>query len=204
MKTIVTGGAGFIGSYLCEFLLEKNHKVICIDNLLTGRKQNIKEFLENKNFEFIKHDVTEPFDYKGKIDLIFHLASPASPVDFKRYPVEILKVGSFGTYNMLELAREKKARFFQASTSEVYGNPEINPQNEEYWGHVNPIGFRSVYDESKRFAEALTMAYHRKQKIDTRIARIFNTFGPKMRLDDGRVVPNFIGQASQFAIDKDL
>jgi dTDP-glucose 4,6-dehydratase len=195
MRTIVTGGAGFIGSHLCEYLLEKNHKVICIDSLLTGRKQNVKEFLENKNFEFIKYDITEPFDYKGKIDWIFHLASPASPVDFKRYPIEILKVGSYGTYNMLEMAKKKKARFFQASTSEVYGDPEINPQNEEYWGHVNPIGVRSVYDESKRFAEALTMAYHRKQKIGTRIARIFNTFGPKMRLDDGRVVPNFIDQA---------
>jgi len=195
MNILVTGGAGFIGAHLCEYLLEGNHKVICVDNLITGRRENIEEFLENKGFEFIKYDITKIFSYENKIDWILHLACPASPVDFEKYPLEILKVGSFGTSNMLELAKEHKARFLLASTSEVYGDPEINPQNEEYWGHLNPIGVRSVYDESKRFAEALTMAYHRKYGLDTRIARIFNTFGPKMRLDDGRVVPNFIDQA---------
>ena len=195
MKIIVTGGAGFIGSHLCEYLLNKNHSVICVDNLITGRKENIKEFLKNKKFKFIKHDITNPFLYNEKIDWIFDLASPASPVDFCKYPIEILKVGSLGTLNMLELAKKNNAKFLLASTSEVYGDPEINPQDENYWGHVNPIGVRSVYDESKRFSEALTMAYHRKYKLDTCIARIFNTFGPKMRLDDGRAVPNFIDQA---------
>jgi dTDP-glucose 4,6-dehydratase len=195
MNILVTGGAGFIGSHLCEYLLKENHKVICVDNLITGRRENIEEFLENKRFEFIEYDVTKIFSYEDKIDWIFHLASPASPIDFEKYPLEILKVGSFGTFNMLELAKEHESRFLLASTSEVYGDPEINPQNEEYWGHVNPIGVRSVYDESKRFAEALTMTYHRKYGLDTYIARIFNTFGPKMRLDDGRAVPNFIDQA---------
>jgi len=195
MNIIVTGGAGFIGAHLCEYLLNQDHKVICIDNLITGRKKNIDEFLENKNFKFIKHDVTNPYSYKEKIDWVFDLASPASPVDFSRYPIEILKVGSYGTLNTLNLAMKNNARFLIASTSEVYGDPEINPQNEDYWGHVNPIGVRSVYDESKRFAEALTVAYHRKHGLDIRIARIFNTFGPKMRLDDGRAVPNFIDQA---------
>lgn len=195
MRIIVTGGAGFIGAHLCEYLLNENHKVICVDNLLTGRKENIEEFLERKEFEFVKHDITKPFSYEEKIDWIFHLASPASPVDFEVYPLDILKVGSLGTLNMLELARKYNSRFLLASTSEVYGDPEINPQDEEYWGHVNPIGVRSVYDESKRFAEALTMTYHRKYSLDTCIARIFNTFGPKMRLDDGRAVPNFIDQA---------
>jgi len=195
MKIIVTGGAGFIGAHLCEHLLNENHKVICIDNLITGRKENIKEFLGNKNFEFIEKDISDSISYKEKIDWIFDLASPASPVDFKRYPIEILKVGSYGVLNMLELAKKNNARFLLSSTSEVYGDPEINPQHEDYWGHVNPIGVRSVYDESKRFAEALAMAYHRKHGLDIRIARIFNTFGPKMRLDDGRAVPNFIDQA---------
>lgn len=195
MKIIVTGGAGFIGSHLCEYLLNQGHKVICIDNLITGKKENIEEFLGKKEFEFIEYDVTKPYLTEEKIDWIFHLACPASPADFEIYPVEILKVGSIGTLNMLELAKKQKSRFLLASTSEVYGDPEINPQGEDYWGHVNPIGIRSVYDESKRFAEALTMAYYRKHKVDTRIARIFNTFGPKMRLDDGRVVPNFIDQA---------
>jgi len=195
MKTIVTGGAGFIGSHLCEYLLDDGHKVICIDNLITGKRENIEEFLGKKEFEFIEYDVTKPYPAEEKIDWIFHLACPASPVDFEIYPIEILKVGSIGTLNMFELARKHKSRFLLASTSEVYGDPEINPQGEDYWGHVNPIGIRSVYDESKRFAEALTMAYHRKHGLDTKIARIFNTFGPKMRLDDGRVVPNFIDQA---------
>jgi len=195
MNILVTGGAGFIGSHLCGYLLKENHKVICVDNLITGRRENVEEFLENKRFEFIKYDVTKTFSYERKIDWIFHLASPASPVDFEKYPLEILKVGSFGTFNMLEFANKNNTRFLLASTSEVYGDPEINPQDEDYWGHVNPIGVRSVYDESKRFSEALTMAYHRKYGLDVRIARIFNTFGPKMRLDDGRAVPNFIDQA---------
>lgn len=195
MKTVVTGGAGFIGSHLCEYLLKKNHEVICVDNLLTGRKENIKDVLKKKEFEFIEHDVTKPITFNDEIDWIFHLASPASPVDYHEHPIHTLKVGALGTYNMLGVAKKYNSRFLLASTSEVYGDPEINPQNEEYWGHVNTIGPRGVYDEAKRFAEAITMAYHRKHGLQTRIARIFNTFGPRMRLDDGRAVPNFIDQA---------
>lgn len=195
MKIVVTGGAGFIGSHLCEFLLENGHEVICVDNLITGMKENLEEIIEKKEFNFIEHDITEPITFTEKIDRIFHLASPASPVDYHAHPIHTLKVGALGTYNMLGVAKRHNARFLLASTSEVYGDPEINPQNEEYWGHVNTIGPRGVYDEAKRFAEAITMAYHRKHKLKTRIARIFNTFGPRMRLDDGRAVPNFIDQA---------
>ena len=195
IKTIVTGGAGFIGSHLCEYLVERGHKVICVDNLITGRRINLKRIWKHKNFEFIEHDITEPFFIEDKIDYIYHLASPASPKDYLEHPIHTLKVGALGTYHMLGLAKHQGARFLLASTSEVYGDPKVNPQPEEYWGNVNPIGPRGVYDEAKRYAEAITMAYHRSHNVDTRIARIFNTFGPRMRLDDGRAVPNFIGQA---------
>ena len=192
---IVTGGAGFLGSNLCDLLIAKGNKVICIDNLITGRKQNIAHLLKNRNFTFIKHDITAPLKLNGKIDEIYNLASPASPVDFDRLAEEILLVNSIGTKNMLDLALKNKARFFEASTSEVYGSALKIPQDESYWGNVNSIGPRSCYDESKRFSEALTMSYYRKYNLDTRIVRIFNTYGPKMRADDGRVVSNFINQA---------
>ena len=195
MKILLTGGAGFIGSHLCDFLLEKGHYVICADNLLTGDIKNIKHNLQNKRFEFIKHDVTKPLKTSGRIDYVLHFASPASPVDYMNYPLETLDVGSIGTKNLLELAKKKKAKFLLASTSEVYGDPKVSPQSEEYFGNVNPVGPRSVYDEAKRFAEALTSAYIREKLVDARIVRIFNTYGPRMGLDDGRVVPNFIKQA---------
>ena len=195
IKTIVTGGAGFIGSHLCEYLIERGHKVVCVDNLITGRRTNLEGIWKHKNFEFIEHDITEPFFIEDKIDYIYHLASPASPKDYLEHPIHTLKVGALGTYHLLGLAKQQGARFLLASTSEVYGDPKVNPQPEEYWGNVNPIGPRGVYDEAKRYAEAITMAYHRSHNVDTRIARIFNTFGPRMRLDDGRAVPNFIGQA---------
>lgn len=195
MKILLTGGAGFIGSHLCDFLLEKGHYVICADNLLTGDIKNIKHNLQNKRFEFIKHDVTKPLKISGRIDYVLHFASPASPVDYMNYPLETLDVGSLGTKNLLELAKKKKAKFLLASTSEVYGDPKVSPQSEEYFGNVNPIGPRSVYDEAKRFAEAMTSAYIREKLVDARIVRIFNTYGPRMGLDDGRVVPNFIKQA---------
>lgn len=194
MKTIVTGGAGFLGSHLCDLLLEKGHEVICIDNLVTGNIQNI-EHIRSGRFTYLKHDITKPIYFGDKIEYIFHLASPASPIDYLDLPIPTLKVGALGTYNMLGLAKEQDARFLLASTSEVYGDPLVNPQPETYWGNVNPIGPRGVYDEAKRYAEAITMAYHRYHGIDTRIARIFNTYGPRMRADDGRVVPNFINQA---------
>jgi dTDP-glucose 4,6-dehydratase len=194
-RTIVTGGAGFIGSHLCEYLIEKGDKVICIDNLITGRTTNLERIWKHKNFEFIEHNISEPFYTGAKIDYIYHLASPASPKDYLEHPIHTLKVGALGTYHMLGLAKHHGARFLLASTSEVYGDPKINPQSEGYRGNVDPIGPRGVYDEAKRYAEAITMAYHRSHNVDTRIARIFNTFGPKMRLDDGRAVPNFIGQA---------
>ena len=194
MKALVTGGAGFVGSHLCDLLLVKGYEVLCVDNLITGSVHNI-EHIKTDNFTYMKHDVTKPLYVEDKIDFIFHLASPASPIDYLELPIQTLKVGALGTYNMLGLAKEKKARFLLASTSEVYGDPLVNPQNEEYWGNVNPIGPRGVYDEAKRYAEAITMAYHRYHGIDTRIVRIFNTYGPRMRLNDGRVVPNFIGQA---------
>lgn len=192
---VVTGGAGFIGSHLCHRLLEEGFKVICIDNLLTGHLINIDKIKEKNNFSFINHDVTKFISVKGNVDFILHFASPASPSDYLEFPIQTLKVGSIGTHNALGLAKEKKARFLLASTSEVYGDPQIHPQNENYWGHVNPIGPRGVYDEAKRFAEALTMAYHKHHKIETRIARIFNTYGPRMRANDGRAIPNFIIQS---------
>ncbi len=194
MKTLVTGGAGFIGSHLCDLLIEKGHEVICVDNLITGDARNIAH-IDNDRFSYIKHDVTKPLYIDDDIDFLFHLASPASPIDYLELPIQTLKVGALGTHNMLGLAKGKGARFLLSSTSEVYGDPLVNPQTEEYWGNVNPIGPRGVYDEAKRFAEAMTMAYHRYHGVDTRIVRIFNTYGPRMRLNDGRVVPNFIGQA---------
>jgi dTDP-glucose 4,6-dehydratase len=195
-KTIViTGGAGFIGSHLCDKLIEGGYRVICLDNLITGRLENIGHLLKNRYFSFLRHNVTKYLDIKGKVDFVLHFASPASPVDYLKFPIQTLKVGSLGTHNALGLAKEKKAKFMLASTSEVYGDPLVHPQPEKYWGNVNPIGVRGCYDESKRFAEAITMAYHRVHKIDTKIVRIFNTYGPRMRLNDGRIIPNFIYQA---------
>ena len=196
MKTIlITGGAGFIGSHLCEYLLSEGYRVICMDNFITGNAKNIGHLKQNENFVFVEQDVTNNIDIEEDIDYVLHFASPASPVDFDKIPIKIAKVGSLGTHNALGLAKAKKAVFLFASTSEVYGDPLVNPQPETYWGNVNSVGTRSCYDESKRFGEALTMAYHRKHKIDTKIIRIFNTYGPKMRADDGRVVPTFINQA---------
>ena len=196
MKTVlITGGAGFIGSHLCDFLLDRDYRVICMDNLITGSEDNIAHILQNKNFQFVKHDVTNYIDIKGRLDYILHFASPASPIDYLELPIQTLKVGSLGTHKALGLAKEKKAVFLLASTSEVYGDPLVNPQPETYWGNVNPIGPRGVYDEAKRFAESMTMAYHRFHKVSTRIVRIFNTYGPRMRINDGRVVPAFINQA---------
>ena len=196
MKTVlITGGAGFIGSHLCEFLLNKDYKVIALDNLITGDLQNIGHLRNNENFKFIHHDVSKHIVVNEELDFVLHFASPASPVDYQKIPIQTLKVGSLGTHNTLGLALAKKAKYLLASTSEVYGDPLVNPQSESYWGNVNCVGIRGCYDESKRFAEALTMAYHRVHKLDTRIIRIFNTYGEKMRKDDGRVVPNFITQA---------
>lgn len=192
---VVTGGAGFLGSHLCDRLLREGLKVICVDNLLTGNVNNISHLAGNDNFSFVKHDVTNYIFLQGKVDYILHFASPASPIDYLKLPIQTLKVGSLGTHKALGLAKEKNARFLLASTSEVYGDPSIHPQPESYWGNVNPIGPRGVYDEAKRFAEAITMAYHRYHNLDTRIVRIFNTFGPRMRLDDGRALPAFVGQA---------
>lgn len=192
---LVTGGAGFIGSHLCEKLLGEGHKVICMDNLSTGSKDNIQHLLDYQVFVYKEHDITKPLAIEEKIDHLFHLASPASPVDYREMPIETLLTGSSGTHNALELAKEKGAVFLLASSSEVYGDPEVHPQREDYLGNVNPVGPRSSYDEAKRFAEALTMAYHRKYGLDVRIVRIFNTYGPRMRKDDGRAIPNFITQA---------
>ncbi len=196
MKTaVVTGGAGFLGSHLCDRLIKEGFRVICIDNFITGSPDNIAHLFGNDNFLFIKHDVTNFIHVPGKVDYILHFASPASPIDYLKLPIQTLKVGSLGTHKALGLAKEKNAVFLLASTSEVYGDPLIHPQNEDYWGNVNPVGPRGVYDEAKRFAESLTMAYHRYHGVSTRIARIFNTYGPRMRLNDGRVLPAFIGQA---------
>lgn len=192
---VVTGGAGFIGSHLCEKLISKGYKVFCIDNLITGTLENIEGLFKEKNFIFIEQDVTNYLHIPKNVDLVFHFASPASPEDYLKYPIQTLKVGALGTHKTLGLALAKKATYILASTSEVYGDPLINPQPEEYWGNVNPIGPRGVYDEAKRFAEAMTMAYHRYHNLDIRIIRIFNTYGPRMRLEDGRVVPNFLCQA---------
>lgn len=194
-RTVITGGAGFIGSHLCDHFLAAGHEVVCIDNLLTGSRENIAHLEDQKAFSFVLHDVTRFIEVKGPVDNILHFASPASPADFERLPIQILKVGALGTHNALGLAKAKGARFLQASTSEVYGDPEVNPQPESYLGRVNPIGIRGVYDESKRFAEAITMAYRRVHGVETRIVRIFNTYGERMRPDDGRALPNFMTQA---------
>jgi dTDP-glucose 4,6-dehydratase len=190
----VTGGAGFLGSHLCDYLVERDFRVICIDNLDTGSLQNV-EHLRGGNFEFVNHDVTEYLDIEGDVDVVYHLAALASPIDYLRMPLHSLKVGSYGTHHALGLAKWKRARFLLASTSEVYGDPQVHPQPETYWGNVNPIGPRGVYDEAKRYAEALTMAYHGQQGVDTAIVRIFNTYGPRMRPNDGRAVPTFVRQA---------
>ncbi len=195
MRIVITGGAGFLGSHLCDYLLQLGHEVICLDNLLTGSMDNIAHLLGNDRFRFYKHDVTEYIFLGGPIDAVMHFASPASPRDYLELPIQTLKVGALGTHKTLGLAKAKHARFLLASTSETYGDPLINPQPESYWGNVNPIGLRGVYDEAKRFAEAMSMAYHRTHGVDTRIARIFNTYGPRMRPHDGRVVSNFIVQA---------
>jgi dTDP-glucose 4,6-dehydratase len=192
---VITGGAGFLGSHLCDKFIDEGFKVICIDNLLTGNVDNISHLSGNENFKFIKHDITNYIFIAGRVDYVLHFASPASPIDYLKLPIQTLKVGSLGTHKVLGLAKEKNARMLLASTSEIYGDPDVHPQNEDYWGNVNPIGPRGVYDEAKRFAEAMTMAYHRYHNLDTRIVRIFNTYGPRMRLDDGRALPAFVGQA---------
>ncbi len=196
MKTsVVTGGAGFLGSHLCDRLLNEGHSVICIDNLLTGSLDNIEHLFLKKNFQFIHYDVTNFIHVPGIVDYVFHFASPASPIDYLKLPIQTLKVGSLGTHKALGFTKAKNARFLLASTSETYGDPEVHPQVEEYWGNVNPVGPRGVYDEAKRFAEALTMAYHRYHGVETRIVRIFNTYGERMRLEDGRAIPAFASQA---------
>jgi dTDP-glucose 4,6-dehydratase len=195
VRVVVTGGAGFLGSHICDRLLERGDEVVAIDNLLTGRLDNINHLFGRDGFTFVKHDVSKFVHVPGDVDAVMHFASPASPADFERIPIPILKVGSLGTHNLLGLAKDKGARFFLASTSEVYGDPEIHPQPESYWGHVNTIGIRGVYDEAKRFAESMTMAYHRYHGVDVRIVRIFNTYGVRMRPDDGRAVSNFVVQA---------
>src|SRR6186713_1366345 len=194
-RAVVTGGAGFLGSHLCDFLLERGYDVLCLDNLLTGSTDNIAHLLGHPKFKFAKHDVTEYIFVEGPLDAILHFASPASPVDYLEKPIQTLKVGSLGTHKALGLAKAKNARMLVASTSEVYGDPLVHPQTEEYWGNVNPVGPRGVYDEAKRYMEAITMAYHTFHGVDTRIVRIFNTYGPRMRLNDGRALPAFIGQA---------
>lgn len=193
--SVVTGGAGFLGSHLCDRLLAEGHSVICIDNLITGSLSNISHLKENPRFQFIQYDVTNYLDVSGAADFVWHFASPASPIDYLKLPIQTLKVGSLGTHKALGLAKAKKASFLLASTSEVYGDPLVHPQPESYWGNVNPVGPRGVYDEAKRFAEAMTMAYHRYHKVDTRIVRIFNTYGERMRIEDGRAIPAFMSQA---------
>lgn len=192
MRAVVTGGAGFLGSHLCTRLVREQNEIVCIDNLLTGRGRNIEHLMGEPGFALVNYDVTNFLHVPGDVDFIFHFASPASPVDFERLPIQILKVGALGTHRALGLAREKRATFFLASSSEVYGDPEVNPQPETYWGNVNPVGVRGVYDESNRFAEAMTTAYHRVHGLDVKIGRLFNTFGPFMRMDDGRAVPAFV------------
>ena len=194
-RSLVTGGAGFLGSHLCDRLLAEGHQVVCLDNLVTGDVDNISHLASNKNFSFINYDVTNYLFVEGTIDFIFHFASPASPIDYLKLPIQTLKVGSLGTHKTLGLAKAKGARFLIASTSEVYGDPLIHPQQENYWGNVNPIGPRGVYDEAKRFSEAMTMAYHRYHNVDTRIVRIFNTYGERMRINDGRAIPAFMSQS---------
>ena len=194
-RAVITGGAGFLGSHLCERALSQGLKVVCVDNLVTGRLENLKHLLDRDDFTYLEHDVSKPFEVEGPVDIVLHFASPASPIDYLELPIQTLKVGSLGTHNSLGLAKAKGARFLLASTSEVYGDPKEHPQKESYWGNVNPIGPRGVYDEAKRFAEAMAMAYHRYHGLEVRIVRIFNTYGPRMRLRDGRVVPAFIPQA---------
>jgi dTDP-glucose 4,6-dehydratase len=194
-RAVITGGAGFLGSHLCERAIAEGHEVVCVDNLLTGRTENIAHLLPRADFQFLHHDVSKPFEVEGPVDFVLHFASPASPIDYLELPIQTLKVGSLGTHNSLGLAKAKGARFLLASTSEVYGDPKEHPQKETYWGHVNPVGPRGVYDEAKRFAEAMAMAYHRYHGLDVRIVRIFNTYGPRMRVRDGRVVPAFVQQA---------
>lgn len=195
MRTVITGGAGFLGSHLCDRFLDEGSEVICIDNFITGSAANVEHLRSNPKFMLLRHDISHPLEIDGPVDSVLHFASPASPVDYLRHPIPTLKVGSLGTHNALGLAKLKKARLLLASTSEVYGDPQQHPQREDYWGHVNPIGVRGVYDEAKRFAEAMTMAYHRYHGVHTHIVRIFNTYGERMRLDDGRVLPNLMGQA---------
>jgi dTDP-glucose 4,6-dehydratase len=195
VRAVVTGGAGFLGSHLCDKLLERGWDVLCLDNLITGAEMNVAHLSGNKKFQYLRRDVTQPLSIDGTVDAMLHFASPASPVDYLKFPIETMMVGSAGTHNALDLALAKKARFFLASTSECYGDPEVSPQSESYWGRVNPIGPRGVYDEAKRFSEAMTMAYLRYHDVDTRIVRIFNTYGPRMRLNDGRALPNFVYQA---------
>ena len=195
--TLITGGAGFLGSHLCDRLLAEGHYVICMDNFITGSPDNVAHLIGNRNFHLIEHDVTHYIYVEGPLDYVLHFASPASPIDYLQYPIQTLKVGALGTHKALGLAKAKGARFLLASTSEVYGDPLVHPQPETYWGNVNPVGLRGVYDEAKRFAEAMTMAYHRYHGVETRIVRIFNTFGPRMRLDDGRALPTFMRQALQ-------
>lgn len=197
MRVLISGGAGFLGRHFCAAMLRQGHEVVCVDNLLTGRRENIGELEQGPSFRFMIQDVTRPFAVEGPLDAVVHMACPASPPDYLRFPIETLEVGTIGTRNLLALALDQNARFLLTSTSEVYGDPKVSPQTEAYWGHVNPIGPRSVYDEAKRASEALTMAYHRRHGLDTRIARIFNTYGPWMRASDGRVVSNFIVQALQ-------
>ena len=194
-RTLITGGAGFLGSHLCDRFVAEGHEVVCMDNLITGNPDNIAHLMGHDRFEFVKHDVSDFVYVAGPVDNVLHFASPASPIDYLKLPIQTLKVGSLGTHNTLGLAKAKGARYLIASTSEVYGDPQVHPQPETYWGHVNPVGSRGVYDEAKRFAEAMTMAYHRYHGVDTRILRIFNTYGPRMRLDDGRALPAFMGQA---------
>lgn len=195
MKILITGGAGFLGSHLCDLFISKGHSVIVVDNFLTGKQDNIKHLLKNKNFKLKEIDITKNFNISEKIDAVLHFASPASPTDYVKYQIETLQVGSIGTFNMLNLAKKNKAKFLFASTSEVYGDPLISPQVETYWGNVNPVGKRSMYDEAKRFSEALIMSFHNIYKLDTKIVRIFNTYGPRMNINDGRAVPEFISQA---------
>ena len=194
-RTLITGGAGFLGSHLCDRFIAEGHEVVCMDNLITGNPDNVAHLMGHERFSFVHHDVSNYVYLAGDVDYILHFASPASPIDYLQLPIQTLKVGSLGTHNLLGLAKAKGARLLLASTSEVYGDPQVHPQPETYWGHVNPVGSRGVYDEAKRFAEAMTMAYHRYHGVETRIIRIFNTYGPRMRLDDGRALPAFMGQA---------
>lgn len=194
-RALITGGAGFLGSHLCDRLIAEGHSVVCMDNLITGSLDNIEHLFGNPRFQFVEQDVTNFIHIRGDVHFVLHFASPASPIDYLQYPIQTLKVGSLGTHKALGLALDKKARFLLASTSEVYGDPLVHPQEESYWGNVNPIGVRGVYDEAKRFAEAITMAYHRYHGLETRIVRIFNTYGPRMRVDDGRAIPAFLSQA---------